>query len=147
MHDDDAPPRPGVHPIGKLEDDGTAGPDRLPTLEEFAAIRRERCRHKLAASRTKALAADVHAAFGDAARPTLARHWLAVAPDGSARSGAEEELDDDWRDLVWLMHKAHGGRLHLPCDTKIDPATGCVTVVPSSHEAHTHDADGRPVPA
>jgi len=135
MPADDAPPRPGTHAIGHLEDDGTDEPDRLPTLEEFRAIARNRCREKLSATRTKALAASVYAVFGHAARPVLAEHFLAVAPDGTIRSGAEEEVDDDWVELVWVMHKVHGAALPLPCDTRVK-ATGCVEVVPHNHEAH-----------
>ena len=132
MPTNDAPPRPGTHPIGFLSHDGTDGPDRLPTLAEFADVTRERCREKLAAGRLKALAADVFAAFGDAARPVLARHFLAEAADGAVRSGIEEEVDADWIAIVAALDIA-GKEYPLPADTRVDATTGCVVVTPILH--------------
>ena len=131
--------RPRTYPLGWSDEPGDSDePGRLPTLDEFRQIKGERCRHKLAASRVKALAADVFAAFGDAARPVLAAGGLTVAADGTITSADEEEVDLDWRCIVGELHKVHGAKLPLPCDTRVDPATGCVVVVPSSHEAHVH---------
>ena len=135
----EARPYPQTYPLGwSTEPDGSDEPGRLPTLNEFVQIKRERCRHKLAATRVKALAAAVFAELGEASRPVLTANGITVEADGTVRSGAEEEIDHDWKEIVWRLHKVHGARLSLPCDTSIDPATGCVVVVPSSHEAHTH---------
>lgn len=135
---DGARPYPRSYPLGWADEPGdSTEPGRLPTLDEFRKIRLERCRHMLAASRTKSLASAVYSEFGDACRPVLASKGLTIRPDGTVHSLAEQEVDDDWRQIVAAMHKVHGDALPLPCDTSIDAATGCVVVVASSHD---HDA-------
>jgi hypothetical protein len=131
----EARPAPRTYPLGwSDEPDGSTEPGRLPTLEEFRQIKIARCRLKLVAERCKALAADVFAAFGAAARPVLESKGLRVSDDGTITSAEEEEVDLDWRCIVWEMHRVHGPKLRLPCDTRID-ADGCVTVLPHTHEA------------
>jgi hypothetical protein len=123
---------PRMYPLG-----WSTEPGGLPTLAEFRAIKRERCRYKLAAERTKALAVEVVSAFGvEAARPVLARRGLTVSAAGEVRSVEEERMEDQWAEIVWGMYQAHGtGPLALPRDTRVDPQRGCVAITPHSHDA------------
>lgn len=140
MEDEPRPAR--TYPLGWITD----APGPLPTPAEFETVKRERCRLLLAATRVKALAADVYAEFGDAARPVLARKGLTVADDGTIVSEEEAQVGKDWIAIVAALDIA-GVKLKLPCDTAIDPATGCVVVTPHPHESYGAYPGGRAVSA
>jgi hypothetical protein len=133
---------PRTYPLGWSSEPGeSTEPSRLPTREEFRKIKLARCRLKLVAERTKALASAVYAEFGAASRPVLASKGLTVADDGTIVSAEEEEVDRDWIAIVAGLDIA-GVKYPLPHDTHINPATGCVEVVPHSHEGYGASADG-----
>jgi hypothetical protein len=110
------------------------GRDELPSLAEFATVKRERCRLKYGIAREKSLAAEVFDAFGDAARPVLARRGLAVDAAGSVGCEEEAAIDDEWRDLVGKMYAKHGEAMcvpgRLPCDTTYVRASASVELAP-----------------
>jgi hypothetical protein len=110
------------------------GRDELPSLAEFSAVRRTRCRLKFGFAKEKSLAAEVVEAFGDAARTVLARRGLTVDAAGTVRCEEEAEIDAEWKDLVARMYAKHGEAMcvpgRLPCDTTYRRDTGVVELAP-----------------